>query len=335
MKKFLALVMAMLMLAMSIPAMAEPVVLQDGIAPEVVAPAEGVVLKDVAEREEGSVLAAAFAAQQNHADVIVDLFLVELADNKPTAVTVKAVANNAIFSADGIAWEALAVTAAEDTVSFEVPGTGVVALLVSFVEGMFTDISVTEEAIPVTTEEVAGFNPSVKGKAAPALKETVNLVKAEEKTPVVPTYLVITPLALSAYSSDVVTHEALQWAFNNIVENGPKEIEEEINAALPEGLTYDQMIVHDLFEVSLYGEDGVKLAAEDVHVEFELAAGFEDGETVVVLYSTNAFDWTVLSSDNYELLAGGDIALKMDTLGAVAFLVEMAVEEPAVTSPAN
>lgn len=337
MKKILALIIAVMMMAMAIPAMAEMVVVQDGMAPEVIAPAEGVTLTDVSERDETAELAAAFAANLNNENVIVEMFSVALANEAPVKITVKTQADSVSFTKDGAEWTALAIEKTEDIVTFEVPGSGIIAMTVAFAKGMFEEISVTEE-IAVTTELVPDtFVPSVKGKAAPALKEIITITTETKTIEVEPAYLIITPLSLSAYSSDVITHEVLKWAYGNIVNDGPADIKEEINKALGEtGLSYDNMIVHDLFEASLYGEQGKELKAEGAKLNFELAAGFEGGETVIVLYSTDAENWTVLPAENYKVLEGGDIALTMEELGAIAFLTPMAVEEaPDVTSPAN
>lgn len=336
MKKILTLLVAVMMLAMAIPAMAEMVIIQDNMAPEIVAPAEGVVLTDVSERKEESAMAAAFAARVNHDKVVVEMFDVALTVDAPVKVTVKAQAEEAAYTADGLTWQQLAVSVDGENMTFEVPAAGIVALLVNFAEGMFEEITVIEETA-VTTEEAEQFVKSVSGKPAPALKKDVFLVQSEEKVTVQPAYLVITPLAKSAASSDVVTHELLQWAYEDIKQNGHREADAEVNSILEgTGLTCDNMVVHDLFETSLYGEYGVKLAEEGVHVEFELDAGFGKGETVVVIYSMDADTWKVLPKENYSLLPDGAIALKMDTLGAIAFLTVMDIPtEAAVTSPAN
>lgn len=327
MKKILALLVAIMMMA--IPAMADMVIVQDGKAPEVLT--EGVTLTGLADRAEGSALAAAFAASLNQTKVVTEMFHVEVA--APTTVTVVADAQSAAYTADGQTWEALAVTVDGEKVSFDVQASGTVALLVDFVAGMFDGISVTELKA-ITTDIAQQFTPSVAAKAAPALKEVVSLIKGEEKIPVTPTYLIITPLALSAYSSDVVTHELLQWAYQNIMAGGPAAAEAEINAVLADtGVSYADMLVHDLFETSLYGEKGEELAVEGVQITFELNAGFEKGETVVVIYSADAQNWNVLPADNYSVLDDGSIELTMDTLGAIAFMI--AQPEATVTSPAN
>ena len=335
MKKILAMIVAIMMvLAMAVPAMAEMVVIQDGVAPKVLT--EGVTLTDVHDREEGSELAAMFAGFLNHHQVVTEMFdvAVEATAEKPVKVTVVAKADSAAFTVDGKTWETLAVTTEGENVTFELKSAGTVALLVDFVAGMFDKITVTEIET-ITPEDVENFVSSVAGKAAPVLKETVNLIKGTEKVAVQPTYLIITPLSLSAYTSDIVTHELLQWAFDNIVNNGPEKVAAEIEKVLEgTGLTYDQLIVHDLFETSLYGADGVELAKEGVELSFELDAAFEKGATVAVLYSADAENWTVLPNDSYTVNDDGTIDLTMETLGAIAFMVE-AEPEAVVTSPAN
>lgn len=335
MKKILAMIVAIMMvLAMAIPAMAELVVIQDGKAPKVLT--EGVTLTDVSERKADSAMAAMFAAHLNHHQVVTEMFevAVEIPAGETKTVTVEAKADSAVFTADGASWETLAVKTEGDTVSFDLKAAGTVALLVDFVAGMFDDITVTDiEAL--TTEVIQQFTPSVAGKAAPALKETVNLVKGEEKVAVQPTYLIITPLALSEYTDDIVTHELLQWAYDNIINNGPQTVAAEVDKVLEgTGLTYDKMIVHDLFETSLYGADGIELAKEGVELSFQLDAAFEKGATVVVLYSADAANWTVLPLDGYTVNEDGTIDLTMETLGAIAFMVE-AEPEAVITSPAN
>lgn len=330
MKKILALLVAVMM--MTVPTLAEMVIMQNGLAPEVVAPAEGVVLTDVSKRADLKTLAEAFAANLSNENVIVEMFAADITE--ATKVTVKAVADAAACVVDG-KWEALAIEKTVDTVSFELKEDTIVALLVNFAPAMFEKITVTEDVI-VTTEEVTGFTPSVKGKAAPALKPTVVIEKEEVTTAVEPSYLIITPLSLSAYSSDVITHEMLQWAYNDIMIDGTSVVKDAVNAMLADQqLTYDDMIVHDLFEASLYGEKVKELSVEGATIKFDLDAGFGAPQTVVVLYTADAVNWNVLPAENFTLADDGVISLTMGELGAIAFLTVMPVEEAPVTSPAN
>ena len=113
MKKILALLVAVMMMA--VPAMAEMVIVQDGLAPEVVAPVEGVVLTDVSKRADLQTLAEAFAANLSNENVIVEMFAADITE--AAKVTVKAVADAAACVVDGH-WEALAIEKTADTVSF-------------------------------------------------------------------------------------------------------------------------------------------------------------------------------------------------------------------------
>lgn len=344
MKKILALLVAVMMMAMAIPAMAEVEVLQDGQAPVVVeSSVEGVVLTDVNARNEHAALAAAFAATLSNKMVVTDLFYVEVPENKPVTLTIEAVADAVAAYVDGKAVEAK-LTTKGDVSELELPGSCIVVLLTDFSTVAFEKINVMETIKEVAKEiedAITNFVGSVQGKPAPAVKaETVKIVKIVEEKVVEetadPSYLIITPLTMSALTQDIITYEMLEWAYANIMENGLAVIENEINAMLPEGMTYaDNMIVRDLFEASVYGEYVEKLAAEGVFMKFDLAAGLTAGETVVVLYSVDANEWKVLPAENWTIQTNGDITLQMEDLGAIAFLVNLVEEEPAVTSPNN
>ena len=327
MKKILALLVAIMMLAMAIPAMAE--------LPAVTANGTTVELIELNTRVENEKLNAAFATVLNNDKVVAELFAVKGLTEETEATIVTDAQYAKVF--DGAAWGELVGNTGNQIVLTLKDGY-VVALLNDFVPAAFENINVLDATAATVGEEVTTPDtPSIGNKLAPALKEEGALIKVGEETPVVikPSYLIITPLMMSEETTDAITREMLNWAYNDVMQNGIATVEADIEAQLADGLTYENMIVRDLFEVSLYGEENLAaLAQEGAKIEFELVAGLVPGETVVVLMSVDGATWQVLPAEAFEVTENGDLKLTVAELGVVAILVELE-SEPAVTSPAN
>ena len=189
-------------------------------------------------------------------------------------------------------------------------------------------------AIPAMADS---FVPSIAGKPAPAVKEgSIVIVKADGTTVTVPFHgLVVTALSEINDATDPATVAFLKWAYDHIMNDGHHVLEDEINQLLAgTGLTFADLVVRDLFEVSAYGDYAVMMDEEGVHAEFDLLTGFEPGETVVVIYSFDATEWHVLPEEKWEMDEEGHVSLTMEKLGVIAFMVVGEVEN-LVMSPAN
>lgn len=208
------------------------------------------------------------------------------------------------------------------------------------------------------------FTPSVSGKPAPSLiaftdengEVYIASIQNRAKTTYVPVAndmkLVITPVSARDYVVDIQIHEHLKWAYAQIlnaqtlndlpVEEGAEGLGASIDAllsAMNTGLVYQDLVVRDLFEVTLYGERLDYLYADDQYLEAEFDVDLAQGDSLVVLVSDDSATWSVLPAEDVTINASGSVTVRLSELGAVAFAVQAEDQsinmEDAVMSPAT
>lgn len=207
------------------------------------------------------------------------------------------------------------------------------------------------------------FTPSVSGKPAPSLiaftvdgEVYIASIQNRTKTTYVPVAndlkLVITPVSMRDYVVDIQNHEHLEWAYAQIlnaqtlndlpVEEGAEGLGASVDAllsAMNTGLTYQDLIVRDLFEVTMYGEDLDYFYDNDQYLEAEFDVDLVQGEPLVVLVSDDSATWSVLPAEDVTVNASGSVTVRLSELGTVAFAVQAEDQsinmEGAVMSPAT
>lgn len=215
-----------------------------------------------------------------------------------------------------------------------------------------TIVGVIEVEAPISPEREPGnANPSVKLKPAPGLKpgkgderlgEFIDRVTGE----IVPLYdkIIIAAVSDGEYVADILTHEHLEWAFDGIVAaadlgelpSAEGTIAEALDAVLADmNLTHDQMIVRDLFEISVYGEYVEYFYNEDNCLEVIFDANIDAADPFAVLCSADSENWSVVPAEDVVVNADGTVTLRLEDMGAIAFLVdaEDVYTDAAVTSP--
>lgn len=284
-------------------------------------------------------------------------FVVELKENQSAPTLIKT-------SQDGLKWELLDhCTVDGSTVTIRMEKPGVVGFMKPYDVAPEQPVVIETEEVVTTYEtvmvEAEGlFTPSVSGKPAPQLVPFVN-----EKNEVVKGYiyttetaepvavgndssLVITPVADSFYVEDIQTHEHLQWSFDSIlkaeqVQHIRTGIGAEIDGQLKAdgfSLTHFDMIVRDLFDVSLYGELLEQFYNEDAYLEMTFEEKeLDPNQALVVIFSEDSQNWHVLPHSMVTINGNDTVTIKLPGLGTVAFLVEKAEELPSgaevVSSP--
>ena len=341
MKKLMTLVLAVCMLLASTAAFAEAVVLQDEKAPEIVGKvANGnvvyataydaagaateitdktqITLIDISAREEGDALMAAAATSGDFSAkgmVVVEKFYLNVAG----ADTVEAVfalldwqnVTTAFVTTNGTDWASADLIVNNDgTVTLKtVPG--VVA---------FTSVPAPAAEVPTLTETIehSHFTSSVAAKPAPSISGVViddgegNSIKA----PVVGIELVVTPVSARLYVEDINIYDSLSNAFKGIL--AAKSLAElGIDGA-------ENLVVRDLFEVTLYG-DSLHAGSFNLKVTFET-------EAPAAVAVKGAEGWKLVANENIVDNGNGTVTVTLNELGTVAFLTET-VAQSAVTSP--
>ena len=280
-----------------------------------------------------------------------------------------------LFTPDGVKWEVIDATAEDgNCFSVELNEGGVIALLCDGREAMGigkdAEPEVEEDEFIFNEDDEpgyhTGFTPSVTGKPAPELVEAEDesgepyigyisvMVSAEDgeatfEKVYIPNrnYVLVTPVSECDYVADIQTHEHLEWAYDIILnaENAGAlptvggVLADAMNAELAANgfeLTCDQMVVKDLFEVTMYGDYVEYMYDENNYLCVTFNVGRDADEPFIVMYSADSVNWNVLTGDNVKVNDNGSVTLKLYDLGAVAFLVEGDAEidaEAAVQSP--
>lgn len=276
----------------------------------------------------------------------------------------------AAFTKDGLAWESAEMTVNGDgTVTVRVSEAGVIALLVDHeyfeskteteTDSETVETEGTDSDVPSVLPGVH-FTPSVQGKPAPEVildfEGNAGTIKTVETTTSTTTTipvpndgrLVITSVADKDDAEDLIVREHLDWAFNTIKATDDlgmltaadgSELSAAINAvleAMNAGLTASDLVVRDLFEVSLYGELLNTFYANDSELIVSFDLGLAQGDALVVLTCADGASWKVLPAEKVTVNADGSATVALAELGVVAFLVENAeAAEAAVMSPAT
>ena len=270
-----------------------------------------------------------------------------------------------LYSANGDDWTVILYeTVGEQQIVVDLSAAGTVALLSDgrVVAGIGEAPEQEVAATNVYSEpvEADNFTASATGKPAPG----VELIPGEdgetyvgeignnndETRVLVPNrnYVLVTAPVESTFNPDVQTYEHLAWAYNSImladnVGTLPSEqagtIAADLDAllqAMNAGLTHDQLVVKDLFEVSAYGDYLDYLYDDAYYLEMTFVTDVDPDKTVVVIHSYDSVLWHVHPAEDVVVHEDGKVTLRMYDLGTVAVLVEAedAVSmENAVQSP--
>ena len=276
-----------------------------------------------------------------------------------------------VTTQDGIEWSILSDVKnnGDGTVTIRVQDAGVIAFLLGkddtqeSGEGYVNEVVVTEKPAQ-PSEDQGHFTPSVSGKPAPSLVGSVGEneeiysgyivhMVSGSKTPVPNEgYLIVTPLAERDYIADIQTHEHLEWAYDEILnaetlgelsatghEMGLAADIDQRLAEMNAGLTHKDMIVRDLFEVSVYGKYLDYFYDENNRAELVFDAGIAQGASLIVAVSGDSATWHILPQEDVVVDGEGMVTVRMHELGTVAFLVDAATTLQttggAVVSPAT
>lgn len=253
------------------------------------------------------------AAGLNTDVVITDIFAITVVEGNTVEIATDA--DVVLFSADGITWEVLT--------EGKIASSGAVALIsnrasviAAGAEALDAKLAVQENVITIEGEK--NFTGSVYGKAAPDVVVTEQVVAvittATGETisiPVDAAGMVVTAVANRETSGDLAVRENLKWAYANIMaaESADALVEEELG----------NVVVRDLFDVSLYGE--FKAAVEEEGATFTATFADVAGEGLVVLCSHDFATWHTVAAENVVVNADGSVSITLDEAGAIAFAV--------------
>lgn len=269
-----------------------------------------------------------------------------------------------LFTPDGENWKILEnwIPAANNCVTIRLEEPGTLAFLlhgaaVSEADGSSQMDEIILPTPPSEDEPDDNFTPSVSGKPAPSIVPDVDeegdvyvaSIHDYDDTQVarIPAknYLIVTPVSERDYVVDIQTHEHLEWSYDDILaaetyEDLQPGIGAEIDAILKNNgfeLTHADMVIRDLFEITVYGEYLNYFYTEGAYLKITFKEALTANDPLVVLFSSDSVNWHTLPAEDAQINANGTLTLHLEELGTVAIMVKrpevLPAAEEAVTSP--
>lgn len=181
----------------------------------------------------------------------------------------------------------------------------------------------------------ADFTPSIQGKEAPGV-ETVQTQSGEEAVAIIRDEtgnevqgvaadgLIITPVAETDNASAEI-RESLLSAYEQIqAADSLEAVAPDIGTVLVEltsELTVDDLVVRDLFDVTLGDEEHALLeGGNTIDLRFQLGIGAED--LVLCLHNLGGEEWEVIDPSRVVNNGDGTVTVTFDSLSPVAFVVQ-------------
>ena len=255
-----------------------------------------------------------------------------------------------MYTVDGENWQVIKHTdGAGKTFTVQLPADGTIALLAdgTAAMGIGADPSDDDPSLPAGDQPGNNFTPSVSGKDAPAIvtsedangEAIVGHIISDDGSLNVPVpdrnYVVPTAVSERDYTADIQTHEHLEWAYDSILNAADvgdlytgldlATIAAQLDEVLAKqglGITHDQLVVKDLFEVTAYGDYVDYLYDPANYLEITFDANLGGAKLLAVIHSADSVHWHVHPIEEFAVSANGYVTLKMYDMGAVAFLVE-------------
>lgn len=134
---------------------------------------------------------------------------------------------------------------------------------------------------------------------------------------------------------------ALSQAYNELAEaEDLNELVPGLNEQLAEistGVTAKDLVVRDIFELHLTGEDAELLAVEGNTVTMNFELGLKPNQVLSVLHKYDAENWEVIANDCVVREPNGNVTVTFESLSPIAFAVAdiPADEAPADETPAE
>lgn len=293
----------------------------------------------------------------------------QLLDWQPAPIVV-------VISEEGEKWSIVpdVTDNGDGTITVRVDKLGVVSLLMEC-SSMLTIQDTYDERIYIPydiegdkNEIDFNFTPSVVAKPAPLVIGgydetgllvigTIENVQGTLSLPVGNDDVIVASVAERDYYVDIQTHEHLEWAYDEILNAETiGDLTEKVNddgtevtiaASVDEylagrnlGLTHQDMVVCDLFEVSAYGDCLLPFYEEGSYLKITFEMSNSKNDTLMVLVSGDSQTWSVVPAEYVAVNADGTVTVCLEELGAVAFLVDVADSSlanagDAVMSPAT
>lgn len=188
-------------------------------------------------------------------------------------------------------------------------------------------------AVPVSA---ASFTPSVEQKEEPTLStmtdasgnEVVAIIRdadGNEIQGVTASDLVITPVS-KAGEADAAISEMLTAAYEQI--KGANTLADLVPTigdtltALGSKAAVEDLVVRDVFDVTVTGAAAEYLAEEGNTITFRFDLGISPSALLLVLHNYSGSDWEIIADDKVVKNADGTVDVTFESLSPIAFVVD-------------
>ena len=187
------------------------------------------------------------------------------------------------------------------------------------------------------------FTPSVTQKGAPSVVQVKNSAfedvsaiiendQMEEVAGVPEGDLIVTPVAKAEEAQETI-RDNLENAYQQLdaakdLSKIAPELKDKVarlNEAADNGkkIKVKDLVVRDLFDVSVSGRYQEILNREENHITIRFQVDLDPDETLIVLHNHEGDHWEVISDDAIERHKNGDVSITFTSLSPIAFVVNM------------
>jgi len=184
-----------------------------------------------------------------------------------------------------------------------------------------------------TTVFADNFTPSVEQKGSPEIVITTDndgkeiaAVISDAKDDVVANVpngeVVLTSVANAAAATTPEAVKAALQAAQTQIKNAA-DVSALVSGADAEALKKAKNpVVRDLIDITLTGDYADKLAVDGNTITITFKLGLASGDFLAILQNYESDKWSLVSADNVNILANGDVEVTFDSVSPVAFVVE-------------
>lgn len=152
--------------------------------------------------------------------------------------------------------------------------------------------------------------------------------------------LIVTPISALAQAAEQIS-EMLSNAFEQIQQAETiADLVPDVDLAgilqqMGSTANVEDLVVRDLFDVSLDGDAAEYLAQEGNTITIRFSLNLAPTATLLVLHNYEGSNWEVISNDRVVRNADGSVDVTFDSLSPIAFVVDKTETDTSVSTDAN
>lgn len=205
---------------------------------------------------------------------------------------------------------------------------------------MFLSVLLIAVTLAAPVSAAVNFNPSVEQKPAPTV-DTVTDANGNEVSAIIRDQngeevhgvsidsgeLIVTPISQASQAAQAISemltnaYEQIQQA-DTIADLVPDVDVASLLTAMGSGSSVEDLVVRDVFDVSVSGEAAEFLAQEGNTITFRFQLNIAPSSTLLVLHNYEGSNWEVIDDDKVVINNDGSVDVTFESLSPVAFVVD-------------